>query len=76
MKNKIRMYMVYARQKLGYSQYRAAEKANLPHQHYNLIENGKVGKNIQFRTLNSISSALEIPVETLWEAEHEYQRSI
>ena len=69
----IRMYLVNARQKLGYSQYRAASETGLCHQHYNRIESGIVGKTIQFRTLNALATALEIPIDVIWEEEVAYQ---
>ncbi len=70
------MYLINARQKLGYSQYRVAIKANLSHQHYNRIENGDVGSNIQFRTIEKLANALAIPVAIAWEEECKYQLKI
>lgn len=73
MKNELRMYLVKAREKLGYSQYRAAAEAMMSHQHYNRIENGRIGEQIRFKTLVALSSALEIPVKKIWEEECAYQ---
>ena len=75
MKYKIRMYLVRAREKLGYSQYRAAIAAGMSHQHYNRIENGKITNQIQFKTVVMISQALEIPVTEIWNHETFYQAS-
>ena len=72
----IRMYLVNARQKLGYSQYRVALDMGICHQHYNRIENGVIGSAIQFRTLNSLAIALEIPIEVIWKEEVAYQESL
>lgn len=74
MKNQLRMYLVEAREKLGYSQYRVALNANMTHQHYNMIENGKVNKNVSFRALVSIGAALKIPFNELIELEFNYQK--
>ena len=76
MKNQLRMYLVKAREKLGYSQYRAASEAMMSHQHYNRIENGRIGEQIQFRTLVELASALEIPIKKMWEEECAYQLSL
>lgn len=70
----IRMYLVNARQKLGYSQYRVASEMGVCHQHYNRIENGVTGKDIQFRTIYALSVVLEIPFNVICEKEVEYQR--
>ena len=72
----IRMYLVNARQKLGYSQYRAALEMGLSHQHYNRLENGRIGEAIQFKTLRLLSIALDIPIEVMWEEESKYQKSL
>ena len=69
----IRMYLVNARQKLGYSQYRVSKNAGLSHQHYNRIENGVVGTNIQFRTIEKLANALAISTSKAWEEECNYQ---
>ena len=72
----IRMYLVNARQKLGYSQYRAALEMGVSHQHYNRLENGRIGEAIQFKTLRLLSIALDIPIEVMWEEESKYQKSL
>ena len=72
----IRMYLVNARQKLGYSQYRVALEMGVSHQHYNRLENGVIGKAIQFRTIYALSIALDIPIEVICEEEIAYQRSL
>ena len=72
----IRMYLVNARQKLGYSQYRAAQEMGVSHQHYNRIENGVIGDAIQFRTITALAYALDIPIPVIWDEEERYQRSL
>lgn len=72
----IRMYLVHARQKLGYSQYRVASKMGVCHQHYNRIENGVIGKDIQFRTIYALSAALAIPLRVICKEEIKYQKTL
>ena len=72
----IRMYLVNARQKLGFSQYRVALEMGVSHQHYNRIENGAIGEAIQFKTIVSLAYALNIPVQVIWEEEEKYQASL
>ena len=72
----IRMYLVNARQKLGFSQYRVALEMGVSHQHYNRIENGVIGNAIQFRTITALASALDIPIQIIWDEEIRYQRSL
>lgn len=71
----IRMYLVNARQKLGLSQYRVASLMRVSHQHYNRIENGRIGKSIQFRTIRLLAYALDIPIDVIWDEEEKYQAS-
>lgn len=72
----IRMYLVNARQKLGLSQYRVASLMRVSHQHYNRIENGRIGKSIQFRTIRLLAYALDIPIDVIWDEEEKYQASL
>lgn len=72
----IRMYLVNARQKLGLSQYRVASLMGVSHQHYNRIENGRIGKSIQFRTIRLLAYALDIPIDVIWDEEEKYQASL
>lgn len=72
----IRMYLVNARQQLGFSQYRVALEMGVSHQHYNRIENGVIGDAIQFRTINALATALDIPIQVIWDEEIRYQRSL
>jgi len=72
----IRMYLVNARQKLGFSQYRVALEMGVSHQHYNRIENGVIGDAIQFRTISALAYALDIPIPVIWNEEERYQRSL
>ena len=67
----IRMYLVNARQKLGF-----ALEMGVSHQHYNRIENGAIGEAIQFKTIVSLAYALNIPVQVIWEEEEKYQASL
>ncbi len=70
------MYLVNARQKLGFSQYRVALEMGVSHQHYNRIENGVIGDAIQFRTISALAYALDIPIPVIWNEEERYQRSL
>ena len=72
----IRMYLVNARQKLGYSQYRVASEMGVCHKHYKRIENGVIGDAIQFRTITALAYALDIPIQVIWDEEERYQRSL
>lgn len=72
----IRMYLVNTRQKLGFSQYRVASLMNVSHQHYNRIENGCIGKSIQFRTIVLLAHALDIPIAVIFDEEEKYQASL
>ena len=72
----IRMYLVNARQQFGLSQYRVASLMRVSHQHYNRIENGRIGKSIQFRTIRLLAYALDIPIDVIWDEEEKYQASL
>ena len=69
----IRMYLVNKRQQLGLSQTKVAMLSNISRQHYSRIENGDIGSNIYFRTINNIAHALAIPISLIWEEECKYQ---
>ena len=69
----IRMYLVNKRQQLGLSQTKVAVLSNISRQHYSRIENGDIGSNIQFRTINNVAHALAIPISLIWEEECKYQ---
>ena len=69
----IRMYLVNKRQQLGLSQTKVATLSHISRQHYSRIENGDIGSNIQFRTINNIAHALAIPISLIWEEECKYQ---
>ena len=69
----IRMYLVNKRQQLGLSQTKVAVLSKISRQHYSRIENGDIGSNIQFRTINNIAHALSIPIYLIWEEECKYQ---
>lgn len=71
----LRMYLVKARQQLGYSQYRVALEANISHQHYNMIENGKITEGITFYIFAKVVKALCIPLDEAWEEELKYQEA-
>ena len=53
---------------------RVASEMGVCHQHYNRIENGVIGKDIQFRTIYALSVVLDIPFNVICEKEVEYQR--
>lgn len=68
----IRMYLVNARQKKGYSQRKTAQEAGLSAQHYCRIENGERGKKISFLTIGRIAKVLEIPLDEYYRYERSY----
>lgn len=75
-KFKPRMYLVKARQKLGYSQYRVARESDISHQHYNLIENGKFTNGITFKIFAKLVKTLNIPIDEAWNEEIKYQETV
>ena len=75
-KRVIRMYLVNSRQKLGLSQNQVAKRMGVCHQHYNRIENGIIGRAIQFKTIYSLSTALNISIEIMSDEETKYQNSL
>ena len=70
------MYLVNSRQKLGLSQNQVAKRMGACHQHYNRIENGIIGRAIQFKTVHLLSLALNIPIEIMSDEEIKYQNSL
>ena len=70
------MYLVNARQKLGYSQYRVASEAGICHQHYSRVENGIIGAKISFKTIYALAIALKIPFKVICIEEINYQKMI
>ena len=48
MKNKIRMYLVKAREEKGYSMRKTARIAGMSFQHYSKVENGDRGTHVSF----------------------------
>ena len=72
----IRMYLVNSRQKLGLSQNQVAKRMGACHQHYNRIENGVIGRSIQFKTIYSLANALDISIEIISDEEIKYQNSL
>ena len=74
MKNKIRMYLVKAREEKGYSMRKTARIAGMSFQHYSKVENGDRGTRVSFMIMSRIAEALEISLDDMKEAEKEYQR--
>ena len=74
MKNKIRMYLVKAREEKGYSMRKTARIAGMSFQHYSKVENGDRGTHVIFMIMSRIAEALEISLDDMKEAEKEYQR--
>ena len=72
----MRMYLVRARQKLGYSQRRVAKVAGVSYQHYSMFENGTRGKQVSLMIVGKISKVLEIPLEVFYVLEKEYLESL
>lgn len=73
MKNKIRMYLVNAREKKGYSMRKTARVAGMSFQHYSKIENGDRGTHVSFMIMSRIADALDISLDDMKKAEREYQ---
>ena len=74
MKNKIRMYLVKAREEKGYSMRKTARIAGMSFQHYSKVENGDRGTHVSFMIMSRIAEALEISLDDMKEAEKEYQK--
>lgn len=75
MQNKIRMYLVNARNIKGYSIRKTAREAGLAYQHYSRIESGERGTRISFMVMTRIADALGISLDAMKEAEKEYQKA-
>ena len=74
MERKIRMYLVQARDKKGYSMRKTARIAGMSFQHYSKVENGNNGTHVSFMIMSRIAEALEISLDDMKEAEKEYQK--
>ena len=68
----LRMYLVNARQKKGYSQRRTARESGVSYQHYAKIENGDRGKKVSFLTIGRIAAILDISLDDLYQLEKAY----
>ena len=75
MKSNIRMYLVDARNKKGYSMRKTARIAGIAFQHYSKIENGDRGERVSFMIMSRIADALEIPMDEMKKLERDYQKS-
>lgn len=73
MKKEIRLYLVEARNKKGFSMRRAAQEAGMTYQHYSKIENGDRGTHVSFMVMTRIAEALAIPLNVMREKEKEYR---
>lgn len=73
MANNIRMYLVKARNKKGYSMRKTAREAGMSYQHYSKVENGDRGARVSFMIMSRIAEALDIPLNDMKKAEKEYQ---
>ena len=75
MKSNIRMYLVNARNKKGYSMRKTARVAGITFQHYSKIENGDRGERVSFMIMSRIADALEIPMDEMKKLERAYQNA-
>lgn len=67
----MRMFLVNARERKGYSQRRTAKEAGLSHQQYGRIENGVSGSKISFLTIGRIAKVLDISLDEY----HRYEKA-
>ncbi len=70
----MRMYLVKARQDLGYSQRKVANEADISFQHYSMLETGQRGKHVSLLLVGRIARVLEIPLERFYVLEEQYQK--
>ena len=75
MKSNIRMYLVNARNRKGYSMRKTARIAGITFQHYSKIENGDRGERVSFMIMSRIADALEIPMDEMKKLERAYQNA-
>ena len=75
MKSNIRMYLVNARNRKGYSMRKTARIAGITFQHYSKIENGDRGERVSFMIMSRIADALEIPMDEMKRLERAYQNA-
>lgn len=75
MKSNIRMYLVNARNRKGYSMRKTARIVGITFQHYSKIENGDRGERVSFMIMSRIADALEIPMDEMKKLERAYQNA-
>ncbi len=69
----MRMYLVNARIKKGYSQRKTAREAMISYQHYSKIESGERGKGVSFMIFSQIAKVLDITLDDMFYLEREYR---
>lgn len=74
--NHVRNYLKVFRDGQGYSQADMAKKLGMSQQMYSFIENGERQQDISLGLLQKLSSALEIPLDDLIQAENEYKQKL
>lgn len=72
----MRNYLKVFRDSQGYSQSDMAKKLGMSQQMYSFIENGERQQDISLGLLQKLSSALEIPLDDLIQAENEYKQNL
>lgn len=72
----MRNYLKVFRDGQGYSQADMAKKLGMSQQMYSFIENGERQQDISLGLLQKLSSALEIPLDDLIQAENEYKQKL
>lgn len=72
----MRNYLKVFRDSQGYSQADMAKKLGMSQQMYSFVENGERQQDISLGLLQKLSSALEIPLDDLIQAENEYKQNL
>lgn len=72
----MRNYLKVFRDSQGYSQVDMAKKLGMSQQMYSFIENGERQQDISLGLLQKLSSALEIPLDDLIQAENQYKQGL
>lgn len=72
----MRFYLKKLRGNTGLSQQAIADKIGISQIYYCYIENGERQQDISLGLLQKLSSALEIPLDDLIQAENEYKQKL
>lgn len=72
----MRAYLKEFRFKKDKTQQYVADCAGITRQYYQMVENGERQQDISLGLLQKLSSALEIPLDDLIQAENEYKQKL